>query len=31
MKLGLAGGVLAVILIVLVVLGYGSMFTVYQT
>ena len=31
MKLGLAGGVLVVILIVAAVLGYGSMFTVYQT
>ncbi len=31
MKLGLAGGVAAVLIIVLLILGYGSMFTVYQT
>ena len=31
MKLGLAGGVAAVLVIVLLILGYSSMFTVYQT
>jgi membrane protease subunit HflC len=31
MKLGFAGGVVAVLLIVAVIIGYGSLFTVYQT
>ena len=31
MRLGFTGGVLAVILVVLVIIGYGSLFTVYQT
>jgi len=31
MRLGLAGGILAVIVIVAVILGYSAMFTVYQT
>jgi membrane protease subunit HflC len=31
MKLGLAGGVLLVIAVVVAIIGYGSLFTVYQT
>jgi modulator of FtsH protease HflC len=31
MKLGIAGGVLAVLLVALLLLGYSSLFTVYQT
>src|SRR5207302_10662185 len=31
MKLGFAGGVLAVLVIVATIVGYGSLFTVYQT
>jgi membrane protease subunit HflC len=31
MKLGVAGGVIAVLLIVLAIVAYGSLFTVYQT
>jgi modulator of FtsH protease HflC len=31
MRLGFAGGVLAVLVIVAVIVGYGSLFTVYQT
>ena len=31
MKLGLAGGVIAVLAVVLVIIGYSSLFTVYQT
>jgi membrane protease subunit HflC len=31
MKLGIAGGIIAVILIVALILGYSSVFTVYQT
>ena len=31
MRLGIAGGVIAVLLLIVVVLGYGSLFTVYQT
>ena len=31
MKLGLAGGVVAVLAIVVLIIGYGSLFTVYQT
>ena len=31
MRLGFTGGVLAVILVVLVIIGYSSVFTVYQT
>ncbi len=31
MKLGIAGGVLAVLAVVLVIIGYSSLFTVYQT
>jgi modulator of FtsH protease HflC len=31
MRLGFAGGVIIVLVIILVILGYGSLFTVYQT
>jgi modulator of FtsH protease HflC len=31
MRLGLAGGIVAVLVIALLVIGYGSLFTVYQT
>ena len=31
MKLGLAGGALAVLAIVIAIVAYGSLFTVYQT
>jgi modulator of FtsH protease HflC len=31
MKLGLAGGALAVVILIAVIVGYGSLFTVYQT
>jgi membrane protease subunit HflC len=31
MKLSLAGGILAVIIVALLIVGYGSLFTVYQT
>lgn len=31
MKLGIAGGVLAVLAVVAIIIGYGSLFTVYQT
>ena len=31
MRLGFAGGVVIVLLLILVILGYGSLFTVYQT
>jgi membrane protease subunit HflC len=31
MRLGLAGGVIAVVLIIVVILAYGSLFTVFQT
>ena len=31
MRLGIAGGVLAVIVIVALIVGYSSLFTVYQT
>src|SRR3989442_15520235 len=31
MKLGIAGGVIAVLVIVAAIVGYGSLFTVYQT
>ena len=31
MRLGLAGGILAVLVVAAVILGYSSMFTVYQT
>ncbi len=31
MKLGIAGGVIAVLAVIAVIIGYGSLFTVYQT
>src|SRR5712675_2765096 len=31
MKLGLAGGVLAVVVVIAAIIGYSAMFTVYQT
>jgi modulator of FtsH protease HflC len=31
MKLGIAGGVIAVLAVVAIIIGYGSLFTVYQT
>ena len=31
MKLGIAGGVLAVLAVIVAIVGYGSLFTVYQT
>jgi membrane protease subunit HflC len=31
MKLGIAGGVIAVLIVVALIVGYGSLFTVYQT
>ena len=31
MRIGFAGGIIAVLVLLLIIVGYGSLFTVYQT